>query len=646
MRSMARLCEMCMKTFHVNDEQLQEFLHSFDEEQKQTLLSETSGNTVQRRPKMKIKIAECVDNDTANDSSDEEPACKLSKIDSSPPASDDQECCSFSLSGSRHTQDKINPSFGSHDQEFSPINSLIPVSSRDEEYCPIHTKSYNQEFRHRSSFSSGSHDQACSPPPISSSSTKSHDQACSLPPRSSSSRSHDQTCSPPPRNSSSTRSHDQECCPKVRCVACLGLLEQQYIQHLAHVITEQVTEMSMVGMETYSLSIHVPVSVPIRRIGMETFAKRTTNSQTELSGYVSENHYAKEELRFQLRKHLVTSLSPLKCTHESPLTIILKLDHKSSLRDCIGLKKLRPKIFPRPKKHRNSRHNQPQVPTPITSLPVQKALQDLTEADLVKEGFFLSPITSPCNHTVELLHRSIFVAGRYNKYSRTLPQTPWFVDGVRKAETSVQELLSPRIIKAFRATDARFSSSGREDVDVLMLGKGRPFLLELINPKDVSVDSEVLQKIEDDINGETKLIAVRQLKRVGKESSNILKQGEKEKVKTYSALVWTDKEISKENLKLLDESKNILLKQRTPIRVLHRRTLAVREKLVYSMETNLIDPHHFQLKLVTQAGTYIKEFVHGDFGRTQPNISTMLECDADILSLDVLDVQLQWPPGS
>jgi hypothetical protein len=34
-------------------------------------------------------------------------------------------------------------------------------------------------------------------------------------------------------------------------------------------------------------------------------------------------------------------------------------------------------------------------------------------------------------------------------------------------------------------------------------------------------------------------------------------------------------------------------------------------------------------------GTYIKEFIHGDFGRTQPSLCTLLECAADILSLDV-----------
>ena len=31
----------------------------------------------------------------------------------------------------------------------------------------------------------------------------------------------------------------------------------------------------------------------------------------------------------------------------------------------------------------------------------------------------------------------------------------------------------------------------------------------------------------------------------------------------------------------------------------------------------------------------MKEFVHGDFGRTQPNLGTMLGADCDILTLDV-----------
>ena len=45
------------------------------------------------------------------------------------------------------------------------------------------------------------------------------------------------------------------------------------------------------------------------------------------------------------------------------------------------------------------------------------------------------------------------------------------------------------------------------------------------------------------------------------------------------------------------------------------------------------------LDLTTQAGTYVKEFVHGDLGRTTPNVGALLGCEADILQLDVVGLQ-------
>jgi len=60
---------------------------------------------------------------------------------------------------------------------------------------------------------------------------------------------------------------------------------------------------------------------------------------------------------------------------------------------------------------------------------------------------------------------------------------------------------------------------------------------------------------------------------------------------------------------------------------------------------NESDRCHFLLFLKTQAGTYIKEFVHGDFGRTVPSLGNLLKTECDILQLDVLAVELDWPPS-
>ena len=45
-----------------------------------------------------------------------------------------------------------------------------------------------------------------------------------------------------------------------------------------------------------------------------------------------------------------------------------------------------------------------------------------------------------------------------------------------------------------------------------------------------------------------------------------------------------------------------------------------------------------------QAGTYIKEFVHGDEGRTRPNVSSLLGAaePSKCLTLDVEQIHMDW----
>ena len=42
------------------------------------------------------------------------------------------------------------------------------------------------------------------------------------------------------------------------------------------------------------------------------------------------------------------------------------------------------------------------------------------------------------------------------------------------------------------------------------------------------------------------------------------------------------------------------------------------------------------MKLITSAGSYVKEFIHSDLNRTKPSISSLLQCKTDILQLDVV----------
>uniref|UniRef100_A0A8C8ZYU8 tRNA pseudouridine synthase Pus10 n=1 Tax=Prolemur simus TaxID=1328070 RepID=A0A8C8ZYU8_PROSS len=278
---------------------------------------------------------------------------------------------------------------------------------------------------------------------------------------------------------------------------------------------------------------------------------------------------------------------------------------------------------------------------------VMKALNKIKEEDFCKQ--FPCPPNSPkavCTVLeIECAHGAVFVAGRYNKYSRNLPQTPWIIDGERKLESSVEELISDHLLTVFKAESFNFSSSGREDVDVRTLGNGRPFAIELVNPHRVHFTSQEIKELQQKINKSSNKIQVRDLQLVTREAIGHMKEGEEEKTKTYSALIWTNKAIQKKDIEFLNDIKDLKIDQKTPLRVLHRRPLAVRTRVIHFMETHYVDAHHFRLYLKTQAGTYIKEFVHGDFGRTKPNIGLLMNVTADILELDVESVDVDWPPA-
>lgn len=102
-----------------------------------------------------------------------------------------------------------------------------------------------------------------------------------------------------------------------------------------------------------------------------------------------------------------------------------------------------------------------------------------------------------------------------------------------------------------------------------------------------------------------------------------LYKGSTEKIKNYRAVVYSKQGLSKATLEAeFAKIKNLSVKQNTPIRVMHRRPLMVRDKEIFAIElTNFMNEHYFVVDIKASAGCYIKEFVHGDFNRTKPNLS-------------------------
>jgi tRNA pseudouridine synthase 10 len=102
--------------------------------------------------------------------------------------------------------------------------------------------------------------------------------------------------------------------------------------------------------------------------------------------------------------------------------------------------------------------------------------------------------------SVTFLHESSYVGGRYLKYSREYSQTPWTVRGKKLAEYAVSDCFQPLLEKYHRADSSKFCTAGREDANVRMLGSGRPFYLELVNPRKPRLSDEEYKQIQEEVN--------------------------------------------------------------------------------------------------------------------------------------------------
>ena len=243
---------------------------------------------------------------------------------------------------------------------------------------------------------------------------------------------------------------------------------------------------------------------------------------------------------------------------------------------------------------------------------------------------------------------SLYIYGRYKKYKRGIPQTRWFCKicrgkGCKRCnytgklyETSVEELVARKFLDISKGSGQSFHGCGREDVDVRMLGNGRPFVLEIKNPEIRKLD---LSELENDINNDNEgNIKISNLRFSDKDEITRLKDSEFRKI--YRIVLKGRKPIKKEKLKKVAQSlRDLKIGQLTPSRVAHRRADMVREKYIYGCQIESVDGTMATLTLETESGTYIKELVSGDNGRTKPSISEMIGVPCEVTELDVLEIK-------
>lgn len=239
----------------------------------------------------------------------------------------------------------------------------------------------------------------------------------------------------------------------------------------------------------------------------------------------------------------------------------------------------------------------------------------------------------------------LFVYGRYRKLSRELPQTRWPCRECRGKgcprcggrgkmyESSVQEMIGPVLLRHAEGEEEFFHGMGREDIDALMLGNGRPFVAEVRRPKKRSLD---LAAIQDEVNSSTGgLVEVDGMRFSTRDEVRAIKRAAAPK--TYRVRVRFQAEI--DHRKLNDIVRVLAEKpicQLTPNRVAHRRAHLERVRTVRRIEAESVEGAEVVFVVEADSGTYIKELMHGDEGRTRPNVAEIVGVPCEVTELDVI----------
>lgn len=232
--------------------------------------------------------------------------------------------------------------------------------------------------------------------------------------------------------------------------------------------------------------------------------------------------------------------------------------------------------------------------------------------------------------TVSLKASPIFLSGRYVKTTRGLPQKKdtcqtclgrgCSLCGYTRMSPfdSIEAIISRRVIEITKGDATKFSWLGGEDKDSLVLGKGRPFVVRVSNPK--------VRLLKRDL-----IIEANGLSAVIKQQS------------PNQSFQLPSRFTTKTKISILAEGELSYKKLATLANVLENSEVSFRtkskilKKKIYSVQVEQIDEKRFILTVNADGGLFIKQFVGGQ-EYSEPNISKIIGIKCECEVFDVLEV--------
>lgn len=345
------------------------------------------------------------------------------------------------------------------------------------------------------------------------------------------------------------------------CSCCLGCNDMSYVKELAIKICklfhEKIEQKERIFL---FIELTIPPIIDIFRVIVRTLGTRNTRKSSSFPIF---DHIILKMLSIELLR-LSDNLIEIKSDiYESVHHIIINgiIYNQLEFYDCIFGNSI---IQKKTKRMRMELSNDTLDNSIINRVNVDRGL--LQMKDYNKDSI-LNDLGTKFSSFVETdLHQRmhfdithnispIYILGRYLKYSRDLPQSPWLVGETREMKSSIEDIIGSAIKLVLHNESSKLHGCGREDIDVRCLGNGRPFVME-INKALYELSSEKIDQImnllkdKDQVNIQGHL-SITWMKQVNRSVWESMQQLAEEKKKGYCCLVWTEKSITQEDLNYL-----------------------------------------------------------------------------------------------
>jgi hypothetical protein len=295
-------------------------------------------------------------------------------------------------------------------------------------------------------------------------------------------------------------------CPDVSmCCVCMGVLALIDDASAVEGLLEKLGTTTLRS-PSFVLEVALPSSIFVRQRGAYLDASATIGREAmPRNDHIIE---AKSVLKMQFTDAIARLLGAPRDDKAAHYHVTINVEHRLCDEESRAVVDgTAPSSERGPKRQRAGEASSSSVRSVLKALFEQDCRDRLLRAKLCPPGL----ASEPCEVTLTTFHDPICIGGRYNKYSRTMPQTPWWLDGEKHGVSSVQEEMQTALLAAYAARSSSFHGSGREDIDVRMLGSGRPFVLELMEPALLECGTEygtLLPELEARINSSCQSVQV------------------------------------------------------------------------------------------------------------------------------------------